>query len=183
MSKLKRIVLRRTLVYVLYHLFILFISYLLNRFFQMLIFILFFNAIQNIFNYRFHADTIYPNEPNKASWMCKLITIGVEVIYLLFCKELNVSVYSNLFVIFLISFLNALLQFYLERTLTNINLLKDESYIIIHGREVGLSQLAIKRLILKYVEGKTNQEIADMEFVELESIKQSIRRSRKKLNL
>ncbi len=183
MSKLRRILFIRRIVYYLYCCILLIISYFLNRFFQMLIFLLIFNFIQNAFNYRFHADTLYPDKPSKANLVCKFITIVVEIIYLIFCKELNVSVYSNLFVIFVIATINALLQFYLERVLNSKALLKNREFILTKGNEVGLSTTAINRLILRYVEGKSIKEIASIECLTEESVKQSLRRSKRKLNL
>ena len=183
MGKLQRIMLRKRIVYYLYCILILTIAYFLNRFFQMLIFILFFNLIQNCFSFRFHADTIFPNEPIKASNVCKLITIGVEIIYLVFCKEFDVSVYSNLFVIFVIALINALLQFFLERALSSKSILQNKELLLIRCEEVGLSKESINRLILRYIDKKSLQEIADIEFVEIESIKQSLRRSKRKLGL
>lgn len=183
MSKLQRIMLRKRIVYYLYCILILTIAYFLNRFFQMLIFILFFNTIQNSFSYRFHADTLFPNEPMKASNVCKLITVGVEIVYLIFCKELNVSIYSNLFVVFLIALINALLQFYLERALTSKFLLKNKDFILSKGEEVGLSKEAIHRLILRYIDKKSYEEIASLEYITVEAVKQSIRRSKRKLGL
>lgn len=183
MSKLQKIMFRKRIVYILYCVIILAISFLLDRFFQMLLFIVFYNIIQACLNYRFHADTLFPDKPSKASIMCKFITIVVELVYLIFCKDLNVSVYSNLFVIFVIAQMNALLQFYLERTLTSKSLLKSREFILAKGEEVGLTDNAIKRLILRYVDGKSVQEIADLEFTNVESIKQSIRRSKRKLGL
>ena len=142
-------------------------------------FILLFGTVRKGFNYTFHADTLYPEHPIKAGYMCKLITFVVEITYLIFCKELNVSVYSNLFVIFTIALISALLQFYLERVLSFKYLTKED--IIIRGKEVGLSQEAINRLILRYVDHKSIQEIADIEYITMEAVKQSLRRSRRKL--
>ena len=98
--------------YTLYCIGLLALSYFMDRFFQMLMFILFFNLIQNSFLKRFHADTLFEGEPIKAVRYCKVITLVVELIYLVLCKDLDISIYSNLLIIFLIAFINALLQFY-----------------------------------------------------------------------
>ena len=182
-KKLKRKLLFDFLGYVAYNIIILTIAFFFERFVQMLMFILMFGMIRKGFNYTFHANTIYPDEPIKAGKVCKLITIGVEIIYLIFCKELNVSVYSNLFVIFVIATINALLQFYLERVLNSKALLKNREFILTKGNEVGLSTTAINRLILRYVEGKSIKEIASIECLTEESVKQSLRRSKRKLDL
>ena len=183
MSKLKKRMLVKRLVYILYNIVVLFVAYLFNRFFQMLIFILFFNAIQGCFGYRFHSDTLYPNDPIKAVKLCKAITIAVEVVYLAFCKELDVSVYSNLFIILLVAIMNALLQVYCERVIISHHTLNNKDYIMKAVRGAHLSSLAINRLIEHYVNNKTIQEIAYLENVEEQTIKQSIRRSKRRLEL
>lgn len=182
-KKLKRKLLFDFLGYVAYNIIILTVAFFFNRFMQMLMFILMFDMIRKGFNYTFHANTIYPDKPIKAGKVCKLITIGVEITYLVFCKELNVSIYSNLFVIFLIALISALLQFYLERILTSKSLLKDKEYILTKGEEVGLSKDSINRLILRYVDNKSIQEIANLEYITVEAVKQSLRRSKRKLNM
>lgn len=62
-------------------------------------FMLFFGFIQSCFLKRFHADHLFDNEPIKAVNTCKLITFSVEIIYLIFCKNLIISVYQNIFII------------------------------------------------------------------------------------
>ena len=183
MTKMNKILLRRRIVYITYNIILLSISYFLSRFVQMLVFVLFYNTIQNCFNYRFHSDTIFYDNPIKAVRYCKLITIVVEIIYLCFCKEFEVSVYSNLFIIFLIALLNALLQFYLERVIISSSILHNKSLLLTRCNEIGLTTEAINRLILHYIEHKTIKEIANNECVEIATIKQSIRRSLRKLGL
>lgn len=168
------------LIYVAYNIILLTISFLLGRFYQMLIFILFYSVIQNCFKYRFHADTIQ-DDPIKAVRLCKIITIIVEVLYLIFCNNLNISIYSNLFIIFLIALINCLLEFSLEHFIIKTDYLKDEEKLITLCRNAGLTQNATNRMILKYVKGKTYKEIADIECVDIQTIKISINRSRKKI--
>lgn len=168
------------LLYVVYNIILLTISFLLNRFYQMLIFVLFYSFIQNCFYYRFHADTIQ-NDPIKAVRLCKVITIGVEITYLAFCNNLNISIYSNLFIIFLIALLNCLLEFSIESITIKTDTLKDREKLIILCNKAHLTKNATDRMIMKYVEGKTYQEIADLECVDLQTIKMSINRSRNKI--
>lgn len=180
--KLKRKLLKERAIYILYNVALLTIAFVFNRFLQMLMFLLFFNFLQNCFAYRFHSDTIIDN-PIKAVKYCKIITIVIEITYLCFCKELDVSVYSNLFVIFVIAIANALLQFYCEKTIitkARLSNLDDLKYLC---EEAHLSELATNRMIMRYVEKKSISEIAKIEFVDDETIKKSIQRSKKKLNL
>lgn len=168
------------IVAIIYNIILLTFSYFIDRFFQMLMFILFFSFIQNCFYYRFHADTIQPN-PVKAVRLCKIITIIVEIIYLIFCKDLDVSVYSNLLIIFIIAFANCILEFSLENFFIKKNCLKDKDKLLELCQKAKLTQNSIDRMVAKYIDNKTYQEIADEECVDVETIKKSINRSRNKI--
>ena len=166
--------------YILYCISILTISYFLDRFYQMLMFILFFSVIQNCFHFRFHADTIIESAI-KAGRICKVITLCVEVIYLIFCKPLNISLYSNLFIIFFIAFANCLLEFGLEKFIIKEDCLRNKEKLLELCKRAKLSKIATNRMVLKYIEHKTYAEIAEIDSVEVESIKMSIVRSRKRI--
>lgn len=181
-SYIFRVRLKGLLVYILYNIVLLTIAYFLNRFYQMLIFVLFYNMIQNCFHYRFHADTIQEN-PIKAVRLCKMITIAVEIIYLILCKNLDISLYSNLFIVFVITFTSALLQYCMEYFLIKKDLLRDKEKLLLMCEKAKLSKNATDRMILKYIDNKTYQEIADLECVDVQTIKMSINRSRKKLGI
>ncbi len=179
-SKLLFIRIRGLLFYILYNIIVLVISYFFDRFFQMLLFILFYSFVQECFRYRFHADTIQDN-PIKAIKLCKLITIVVEVIYFIFCKDLDISVYSNLMIIFSVAFTNCLLEFSLEHYFIKKDVLKDKDKLLMLCSKAKLSKIATDRMIMKYIDNKTYQEIADIECIDLNSIKKSISRSRNKI--
>ena len=166
--------------YILYNVALLTLAYFIDRFYQMLIFVLFYNMIQNCFNYRFHAETLQ-SDPVKAVKLCKVITIVVEIIYLIFCKDLDISVYSNLFIIFIITLINCLLELILEMNITKYAVLKDKDKLLELCLKANLSKNATDRMILKYIDGKTYQEIADIECVDIDAIRKSIARSRKKI--
>lgn len=180
--KLKMILIEHYLLYILYNIILLIISFICNRFFQMLMFILFFNSIQNCFNKRFHADTIL-NDPIEATKCCKIITLIIEILFIIFCKNLKFSIYSNLFIIFFIAFTNCILQYYCEKFIITKSILNDKRLLIEACNNIGLSELSTNRLILKYIEHKTYKEIADLECITEDSIKKSITRSRKKLHI
>ena len=146
----------------------------------MLLFILLYNTFQNSFKYRFHADTIQEN-PIKAVKLCKFITIFVELIYLVLCNRLDISIYSNLFVIFIISLLNTILEFALENYFIKEDDLKNESKLLLLCKKAKLSKNATDRMMMKYINNMTYQEIADLECVDVQTIKISINRSRHKI--
>lgn len=178
----KKLAIKGFIEYLIYCITILIIAYFFERFFQMLMFILLFNVVQNSFLKRFHSDTLIES-PIKALKWCRIITIVVEIVYLIFCKELDITLYNNLLIIFFIATSNALLQFFLERVAITKETLKDYNTLNTLCKEANLTEQATKRMIMKYVENKKYSEIADIECVDEESIKSSIRRSRRKLNI
>ena len=166
--------------YLIYNIILLISAYFLNRFFQMLIFVLFFEFIQNCFRYRFHADTIV-TDPIKAVRLCKIITICVELVYLAFCNGLDISIYSNLLIIFVIAFINCLLQFSIESFYSKENCLKGKEVLLELCANANLSQSATNRMLLKYIYNKSYEEIAELECIDVDSIKRSISRSKKRI--
>ena len=166
--------------YIIYNLILLVVSSFLDKFVQMLFFVLFFNIIQGCFKYRFHADTI-ENNPIKTMKLCKFITIFVELIYLMICTNFVLSLYSNLLVITIIALLNCFLEFLFRISNINSNDFKNKENLLFLCKKANLSELATKRMLMKYVENKTYQEIANLEYVEVDTIKKSINRSRNKI--
>lgn len=112
-----------------------------------------------------------------------MITIAVEIIYLILCKDLDISLYSNLFIVLVITFISALLQYCMEYFLIKKDLLRDKEKLLLMCEKAKLSRNATDRMILKYIDNKTYQEIADLECVDVQTIKMSINRSRKKLGI
>lgn len=181
MTKLELKLLENRVIYILYNIFVLTLAFLLDRFLQMLMFILFFNFIMNCFKWRFHSDTICKNHI-KATRLCKIITVCVETIFLCFCEKLIVSVYSNLFIIFSIAVVNCLLEFYLERTLSIKFSLSNQEFLERVCLEANISKINTQRLIMRYVQKLKIKEIADIENVEEDSINHALVRSRKQIN-
>lgn len=175
-----KIKLKSLLIYIIYNILLLTVSYFLNRFYQMLLFVLFFNFIQNCFHYRFHADTIQ-SDPIKAIRLCKVITILVEIFYMCFCKDLNISVYSNLFIIFLIAIANCILEFSIENFFIKTDVLRDKDKLLFLCQKANLTQNATDRMMMKYIDNLSYQEIAYKECIDIDTIKKSINRSRKKI--
>lgn len=175
-----KIKLKSLLIYIIYNILLLMVSYFLNRFYQMLLFVLFFNFIQNCFHYRFHADTIQ-SDPIKAIRLCKIITVVVEFFYMCLCKKLDISVYSNLFIIFLIAAVNCLLEFSIENFFIKADVLHDKDKLLYLCQKANLTQNATNRMVMKYIDNLLYQEIADRECVDVDTIRKSINRSKKKI--
>ena len=173
-------VIKDLLIYVLYNIILLTVAYFLHRLYQMTIFIVCYELIQNAFRYRFHADSIQ-KDPIKAAKLCKLITVVIEVIYMAVCNNLDISIYSNLLIILFTAFTNCLLEFSLEYCIITQSALHDKDKLLSLCNRANLTKSATDRMILKYIDGKTYQEIADAECVDIDTIKKSINRSRNKI--
>lgn len=179
--KLKVKLLKKRIVFILYCILLLAVAFVLKRFFQMLMFLLFFNLVQNCFSWRFHADTI-EKDPIKAVKYCKIITIVIHILYLIYCKNLDTSLYSNLFIILLIALFNCLTQYVLERIVVKSLKLCDYETLTRMCKEAGLTYEVTSRLVMRYVDHKSIKEIAAIENVEEQTIKMTINRAKKKLN-
>lgn len=165
---------------IIYHILLLAFSYFFNKLFQTILFLATFNLFQNCFKYRFHFD--YVTESNiKAMKLCKITTIIIELIYLLMSKNLNLSLFLNFVIIIIISILNCFLGLYITLN-NNKNIYKDKDLLLQVCKQANLTSLATKRIILKYINNKTYTEIALEEKMEIETIKKSINRSRKKID-
>ena len=104
----------QSLEFIIHCIIMLSIAYLFDRLIQMALFILLFKGIQNCFKIQFHADTLFPDDAIKATNICKIISIVMEIFYLIYCKDLVVTIYANIFIIVFIAFVNALLEFSLR---------------------------------------------------------------------
>jgi DNA-directed RNA polymerase specialized sigma24 family protein len=76
-----------------------------------------------------------------------------------------------------------ILEDWLERVSTTTFILKDKVKLLEACKNANLTKEATNRLILKYIDGLKAKEIAELENVEELTISQSIRRSRRKLNI
>ena len=89
----------------------------------------------------------------------------------------------NIFLGIVLSICSYILEDWLERTISLNAILKDETKLIQACTNANLSKDATNRMILRYIKGKHIRDIAYMEHVEESTIWQSLRRSRKKLNI
>jgi hypothetical protein len=178
MSKLKRKELFDLLFFLLHCILAVVIANIFDKGFEMLMFVTMYGLISKCFYKQFHADSIIQS-PTKAVLICKYISYGVELLYLFLCSSLNISIYSNLLLITLIAFTSALLEAYVERSVVvNSNLTEPKTLTKLCAM-ANLSEIATKRMYMHYIEKRTVNEIADIEYVEPASIKQSLRRSKR----
>lgn len=183
MKKLKRKLLIELLLFVLHCVLIVLFASLFNRHLEMIMYLVCSKSISLCFNKQFHADTLFDNEPIRSTKWCKIITIIVELLYLYMCKKYNLSIYSNLFLILVISVISGLLQFFLERVIVYESKLRNKDTLLILCAEANLTQEATNRMVMRYIDKLKVREIASIEYVEEKTIKESLRRSKRKMNL
>lgn len=173
---------KEILIYVLLTTIVLIVAYLFDVLLEMSLFIIYYYFIKGLFIKQFHADTI-TNSPRKAVALCFTITFITQLIFIFLLVKFNLSFYFNIYLGILLGLFSYVLQDYLEKTLINASILKDKAKLLEACKNANLTNLATNRLVLKYVDGLKVREIADLENVEEITILQSIRRSRKKLNI
>ena len=76
-----------------------------------------------------------------------------------------------------------ILEDWLEKKIVKTSILKNKDELLEACKNAKLTKEATNRLILKYIDGLKIKQIADLEKVEETTIWQSIRRSRRKLNI
>jgi hypothetical protein len=93
------------------------------------------------------------------------------------------STLCNVFIGCLVAYIMHIMYYYIKYTKKGVTLRlgmnKDD--LLKLCSEAGLSELNVNRMVLRYVERKSIQEIADIEFVDSYTISQSLYRSRKKI--
>lgn len=160
------------------------LAYIFNKTVEALSFILTYTIIRDEFNKAIHGSD-FTNSAYKGNKYCRIITFAVQVISLLFIIAINISKYVDLALSFALGIINFFAKDYLECKLVknyNINHIEKEKLISL-CEKANLTAAATNRMIKKYVEHKTYQEIAVEEYVDINAIKLSINRSRKRLKI
>lgn len=173
---------KEILIYVLLTTVVLIVAYLFDVLLEMSLFIVYYYFIKGLFTKQFHADTI-SKTANQAVFMCFTITFLTQLIFIFLLVSFNLSFYFNIYLGILLGLFSYILQDYLEKILINKSILKDKVKLLEACKNANLSNLATTRLVLKYIDGLKVREIAELENVEEITILQSIRRSRRKLNI
>ena len=173
---------KETLIYTILTSIILVVAYLFDVLLEMSLFIIYYYFIKGLFTKQFHADTI-AKSANQAVILCFTITFLTQLIFIFLLVSFDLSFYFNIYLGIALGLFSYILQDYLEKVLINKSILKDKDKLLEACKNANLSNLATNRLILKYIDGLKIKEIAELENVEEITILQSIRRSRRKLNI
>lgn len=129
------------------------IAYFFDKFFAMLLFIIFVGTIKSCFKIEFHADSLFDNEPIKALNYCKFISILVEIIYLIVSSKLELTIYGNIFVLFAFALVNSILEVSLETIVISTSKSRREKILkIVANDEKEIENLCDKYCLNNYSE-------------------------------
>lgn len=141
------------------------------------------------FALRYKFDNVYHNNDGY----CKLITHTIVTVSIVMTFRLDQSLLFSCLSALGICWLGYIIQDRIELKYENSQFKKIKDTPVIYGMDEGilrkkckqalLTKLATERVILRYCYNMSIDEIAIKECVEYETIKQSLRRSRRKLKI
>lgn len=184
-KSLNSVILKHKITDVLYDILaysvVIILSYLLNKPFELFTYIISYTFIRNEFTKAVHGKD-FTTSYVKGNIYCRIITMTVQLISIIFLINIEVSKYINVLLSITLGISNFFVKDYLEYHLvkTNLWLINDEildALCIKHN----LSNLAKTRLRMRYIEKKKIKEIAMIEGVEIESIEEFFRKLKKRL--
>lgn len=158
------------------------VAYIFDVLLEMSLFIIYYYFIKGLFVKQFHADTI-AKTPAQAVRMCFTITFITQLLFVFILVKFDLSFYINIYLGIALGLFSYILEDWLEKRVVKSSILKDKTKLLEACRNANLTKEATNRLILKYIDGLKNREIAELENVEETTVWQSIRRSRRKLNI
>lgn len=173
---------KETIVYALLTSLVLALSYLFNVLLEMILFIIYYYIIKGLFTKQFHADII-TTTARAAVKLCYVITFSTQIAFVFILVTFKLSYYINIYLGILLGIVSYILEDWLERVLAQRKLLRNEDALIQACKNAHISHNSMNRMILRYIKGYKIRDIARLESVEESTIWQSIRRSRRKLNL
>ena len=173
---------KETIIYTILTSIVLLMAYINDILLEMILFILYYYFIKNLFDKQFHADII-AKSPRLAVTLCFTFTFLTQLIFVFLLVTFKLSFYFNIYLGILLGLFSYFLQDYLEKVIVNKSILNDKDKLLLACKNANLTKSATNRLVLKYVDGMKIKEIAEIENVEEITILQSIRRSRRKLNI
>ena len=174
--------LKETIIYTILTTIVLMMAYIFDVLLETSLFIIYYYFVKWLFNKQFHADTI-AKSPRLAVSLCFTITFLTQLVFVALLISFNLSFFTNLYLGVLLGIFSYGLEDYLERIIRDKSIFNDKDKLLLACKEAKLTKEATNRLIMKYIDGLKIREIAELESVEELTISQSIRRSRRKLNI
>lgn len=174
--------LKETLIYSILTIINLCVAYIFDVLLEMSLFIICYYFIKNLFTKQFHADAI-TKSPTSAVKLCFLITFLTQLIFIFILVKFDLSFYINIYLGLCLGLLSYVLGDWLEKKAIKASILKNKTELLEACKNANLTKEATNRLVLRYIDGLHIKEIAELENVEETTVCQSIRRSRRKLNI
>lgn len=162
--------------------FVIIIAIIFDKLLEFITFFVTYTLIKNEFTKAVHGSD-FTTSGKKAIIYCIIITTSIQIISLIFLIKIDFSKYANILLAFVLGVINYYAKDYLEKVIVNKSILNDKDKLLLACKNANLTKSATNRLVLKYVDGMKIKEIAEIENVEEITILQSIRRSRRKLNI
>lgn len=173
---------KETIIYAILTTIVLILSYIFDVLLEMSLFIIYYYFIKGLFIKQFHADTI-AKTATQAVNLCFTITFLTQLVFIFLLVKFDLSFYINIYLGVALGLISYIIEDWLERIIANNSILKDKTKLLEACKNANLTKEATNRLVLKYIDGLKAKEIAELENVEELTISQSIRRSRRKLNI
>lgn len=174
--------LKETIIYTILTTIVLCVAHIFDVLLEMSLFIIYYYFIKGLFIKQFHADTV-AKSATQAVTLCFTITFITQLIFVFILVKFDLSFYINIYLGIALGLFSYILEDWLERISITTFVLKDKAKLLEACRNANLTKEATNRLVLKYIDGLKAKEIAELENVEELTISQSIRRSRRKLNI
>lgn len=173
---------KETIIYTILTTIVLCVAHIFDVLLEMSLFIIYYYFIKGLFVKQFHADTIAKSSTQAVN-LCFTITFITQLIFVFILVKFDLSFYINLYLGIALGLLSYILEDWLERISATLSVLKDKVKLLEACRNANLTKEATNRLVLRYIDGLHIKQIAELENVEEATVWQSIRRSRRKLNI
>lgn len=158
------------------------VAYIFDVLLEMSLFIIYYYFIKGLFSKQFHADTI-AKTPAQAVRLCFIITFITQLLFVFILVKFDLSFFMNIYLGITLGLLSYIISDWAEKYTSTKYILKDETKLLEACKNANLTKDAANRLVLRYIKGLHIKEIAELENVEEATVWQSIRRSRRKLNI
>lgn len=174
--------LKETIIYTILTTIVLCVAHIFDVALEMSLFIIYYYFIKGLFSKQFHADTI-AKTATQAVNLCFTITFLTQLVFIFILVKFDLSFYINIYLGIALGLLSYIIEDWLEKKIVKSSILYNKEELLVACRNANLTKEATNRLVLRYIEGMKVKQIADLENVEELTISQSIRRSRRKLNI
>lgn len=157
------------------------VAFINNLLIEMVLFICLFYFVKNKFSKQFHADILTSNS-QLAVYLCFFITFIIQLVMMKLLVSYRLSFYLNVILAIMLGILSYVIEDYLEIKI-NKNPFENAEKLKIFCEVHHLSDLDFNRLKMRYIDNLKIKEIANIEKIEEQSIRQCFQRIKKKVKI